>query len=159
MIFVSSDPSNEDLWPPSALVEEAMRTHSVSFDENEGLPSMTSGMCPTDSVGIVSHPTNLASSLLKDLSTWRLIMDWAKDKIRYPDFNTKIRELGSPYIHDEWRLLIDTIFVSSNPSNEDSWPPSVLVEEAMWIHDVHFATSAVLSSVSASQPIPSQSAV
>ena len=86
-------------------------------------------------------------------------MDWAEDKIGYPDFNTKIRKLGSPYIHDEWRLLIDVIFTSSNPSNEDSWPPSALVEEAMRIHNVRFATSAVLYSVSASQPIPSQSAV
>ena len=27
-----------------------MQTHSVSFDKNEGLPSMTSGMYPTNSV-------------------------------------------------------------------------------------------------------------
>ncbi|KIM61350.1 hypothetical protein SCLCIDRAFT_25982 [Scleroderma citrinum Foug A] len=113
-IFASSDPSNEDLWPPSALVEEAMRTHGVSFDENEGIMSTTS-----------------AGSLLKDLSAWHLIMNWAEDKVGYPDFDTKIREFRSRYIHDEWRSLIDAIFASSDPSTEDPRSPSALVEEAM----------------------------
>jgi len=158
-IFASSDPSNEDPRSPSALVEEAMQTHSVSFDKNEGQPSMTSGMYPTNSVDTASHSPNLAGSLLKDPSAWRLIMDWAEDKIGYPDFDTKIRELRSPYIHGEWKPLIDAIFASSDPSNEDSRPPPALVEEAMRTHGVRFAISAVLPSVSASQPNPSQSAV
>ena len=140
--------------PPSALVEEAMQTHSVSFDENAGLPSMTSGMYPTNSVDIASHSLNLAGSLLKDLSAWHLIMDWAEDTIGYPDFDTKIRELRSPYIHGKWKPLIDTIFTSSDPSNEDSRPPPALVKEAMQTHGVHFAISASLPSVSASPTPP-----
>ncbi|KIM53424.1 hypothetical protein SCLCIDRAFT_31904 [Scleroderma citrinum Foug A] len=137
VIFMSSDPSNEDPWPPSALVEEAMWTHGVSFDENEGMMSMTS-----------------AGSLLKDLSAWHLIMNWAEDKVGYPNFDTKIREFGSWYIHDEWRSLIDTIFTSSDPSTEDPRSPSALVEEAMRTHGVSFAAPADLSSVSTSQCNP-----
>ena len=66
------------------------------------------------------------------------MMDWAKDKIGYPDFDSKIREFGSRYIHDEWRPLIDAIFASSDPSNEDPRPPSALVKEAMRTHGVSF---------------------
>jgi len=87
--------------------------------KNEGMPSATSGMYLINFKILSFHPPNLAHSLLRDPSAWHLIMDWAEDKIGYPNFDTRVRGLGSPYIHDEWRPLISTIFVSSDPSNED----------------------------------------
>ena len=103
-----------------------------------GTPGATSGMYLINFKILSSHPLNLARSLLRDPSAWRLIMDWAEDKIGYPDFDTRVRVLGSPYIHDEWRPLISAIFASSDPSNEDPRSPSALVEEAMQTHSVSF---------------------
>ncbi|KAI6041003.1 hypothetical protein EDC04DRAFT_2893571 [Pisolithus marmoratus] len=65
-------------------------------DDRDGMPS-TSG------------------SLLKDLSAWHLMMDWAQDKIGYPNLDNKLRGFGSQYIHEEWRPLISTIFTQSDP--------------------------------------------
>ncbi|KAI6116945.1 hypothetical protein EDD16DRAFT_1701719 [Pisolithus croceorrhizus] len=83
---------------------------------------------------------NEVGSLLKDPAAWRIMMDWAQDKIEYPDFDDKIRGFGAWYIHAEWQPLINAIFVLSDPSNEDSQPPSSLVEGAMRAHRVSFAT-------------------
>ena len=69
-------------------------------------------------------------------------MDWAQDKIGYVDFDNKMREFGSRYIHQEWKSLIDAIFAASDPSNEDAQQPSVLVEKAMRTYSVSFATPA-----------------
>ncbi|KIM55561.1 hypothetical protein SCLCIDRAFT_30272 [Scleroderma citrinum Foug A] len=110
--------------PSGKTIRESKRRKTNATEEgyeNKRMPNMTS-----------------AGSLLKDSSAWCLMMDWAKDKIGYPDFDSKIREFGSRYIHDEWRPLIDAIFTSSDPSNEDPWPPSALVEEAMRTHGVSF---------------------
>jgi len=85
---------------------------------------------------------SLAGPLLKDPSAWCLMMDWAKDKIGYPNFDNKIREFGPRYIHDKWKSLINAIFATSDPSNEEPQSPTTLVEEAMWSHSVSFVTSA-----------------
>ncbi|KAI6104786.1 hypothetical protein EDD16DRAFT_1524630 [Pisolithus croceorrhizus] len=93
------------------------------------------------------------------LTAWRIMMDWAQDKIEYPDFNNKIRGFGAWYIHAEWQPLINAIFTLSDPSNEDSQPPSSLVEGAMWAHRVSFATPpGSLPTIPTSPHNPSQSA-
>ncbi|KAI6010004.1 hypothetical protein EDC04DRAFT_2610409 [Pisolithus marmoratus] len=110
-------------------------------DDRDGMPS-TSG------------------SLLKDLSAWRLMMDWAQDKIGYPDLDNKLRGFGSRYIHEEWRPLISTIFVQSDPSNEEPQPPSSLVKEAMRAYGVSFVTHAdPVPTIPTSQPNPPWSTV
>ena len=127
-------PSGKTIW-------ESKRHKTNATEEgyeNKRMLNMTSGMYPTDFIGIFSHPLNLAGSLLKDSSAWCLMMDWAKDKIGYPNFDSKIREFRSRYIHDEWHPLINVIFASSDPSNEDLRPPSALVKEAMRTHGVSF---------------------
>ncbi|KAI6031651.1 hypothetical protein BKA83DRAFT_4122217 [Pisolithus microcarpus] len=98
--------------------------------------------------------------LLKDPSAWRLMMDWAQDKMDYPEFDDKIREFGPRYVHAEWQPLINTIFALSDPSNEDPRQPSSLVEDAMQIQGVRFAAPADhLPTASAIQPSPPQSAM
>ncbi|KAI6131171.1 hypothetical protein EV401DRAFT_1884066 [Pisolithus croceorrhizus] len=88
-----------------------------------------------------SHPPNLADPLLKDLSAWRLVMDWAQEKLNYPKFDDRIREFGPRYVHAEWQPLITALFALSDPSNEDLQSPSSLVEQAMQSHGVSFVTS------------------
>ena len=90
----------------------------------------------------ISHPKITAGPLLKDPSAWRLIMDWAQDKIGYVDFDNKVREFGLRYIYQEWKPLIDAIFAASDPSNEDAQQPLAIVEEAMRTYSVSFAASA-----------------
>ena len=88
---------------------------------------------------IISHPfysRNLASSLIKDPSAWQLVMDWAQDKMGYVAFDSKIREFGPQYVHEEWKPLINAIFAASDPHNEEAQLPSALVEEAMRTHGV-----------------------
>ncbi|KAI6133430.1 hypothetical protein EDD16DRAFT_1514564 [Pisolithus croceorrhizus] len=102
---------------------------------------------------------NEVGSLLKDPAAWRIMMDWAQDKIEYPDFDNKIRGFGARYIHAEWQPLINAIFALSDPSNEDLQPPSSLVEGAMRAHGVSFATPpGSLPTVPTSPRNPSQSA-
>ncbi|KAI5996062.1 hypothetical protein EDC04DRAFT_2612938 [Pisolithus marmoratus] len=72
-----------------------------------------------------------SGSLLKDLSAWHLMMDWAQDKIRYPDLDNKLRGFRLRYIHEEWQPLISRIFTQSDPSNKEPQPPTSLVEEAI----------------------------
>ncbi|KAI6097733.1 hypothetical protein EV401DRAFT_1895427 [Pisolithus croceorrhizus] len=102
---------------------------------------------------------NEVGSLLKDPAAWRIMMDWAQDKIEYPNFDNKIRGFGARYIHAEWQPLINAIFALSDPSNEDLQPPSSLVEGAMRAHGVSFATPpGSLPTVPTSPRNPSQSA-
>ncbi|KAI6126695.1 hypothetical protein F5141DRAFT_1060411 [Pisolithus sp. B1] len=92
-------------------------------------------------------------------AAWHIMMDWAQDKIEYPDFDDKIRGFGARYIHAEWQPLINAIFALSDPSNEDSQPPSSLVEGAMRAHGVSFATPpGSLPTVPTSPRNPSRSA-
>ncbi|KAI5980469.1 hypothetical protein EDC04DRAFT_2618478 [Pisolithus marmoratus] len=109
---------------------------AIGDDDRDGMPS-TSG------------------SLLKDLSAWHLMMDWAQDKIGYLDLNNKLRGFGSRYIHEEWQPLISAIFTQSDPSNEELQPPSSLVKEAMQAYGVSFVTHTdPVPTVPTSQPNP-----
>ncbi|KAI6094576.1 hypothetical protein F5141DRAFT_1223628 [Pisolithus sp. B1] len=88
-----------------------------------------------------SMPSTTSDPLLKDLSAWRLVMDWAQEKLNYPEFDDRIREFGPRYVHAEWQPLITALFALSDPSNEDPRSPSSLVEQAMQSHGVSFVTS------------------
>ena len=80
-------------------------------------------------------------SLLQDPTAWRLMMDWAEDKIGYGELDAKMREYGSRYIHEEWKSLIDEIFVQSEPGVDHTATPSVLVQRAMEVQGVTFSTT------------------
>ena len=86
-------------------------------------------------------------------------MDWAQDKIRYVDFDNKIREFGSRYVYQEWKPLIDAIFAASDPSNEDAQQPLAVVEEAMHTYSVSFAIPANRSTNSPTQINSTRNAV
>ena len=83
---------------------------------------------------------SLVDSLLQDPTAWQLMMDWAEDKIRYGELDAKMHEYGSRYIHEEWKSLIDEIFVQSEPGVDHTATPSVLVQQAMEVQGVTFST-------------------
>ena len=124
---------------PNAL--SAGRTSSSYAGPVPSVPSSATplSMCNQYPYDHFSHPfysRNLASSLIKDLSAWQLVMDWAQDKMGYVAFDSKIREFGPQYVHEEWKPLINAIFAASDPHNEEAQLPSALVEEAMRTHGV-----------------------
>ncbi|KAI6145327.1 hypothetical protein EDD17DRAFT_1514930 [Pisolithus thermaeus] len=106
--------------------------------------SLSEAPCPSNP-GTCNLPTANRDSetdpLLKDLSAWCLVMDWAQEKLNYPEFDDRIREFGPRYVHAEWQPLITALFALSDPSNEDPRSPSSLVEQAMQSHGVSFVTS------------------
>ena len=120
-------------------------------------------MCNQHPCDYFSHPLysrNLAGLLIKDPSAWRLVMDWAQDKMGYVAFNSKMREFGPRYIHEEWKSLIDALFAASDPHNEEAQLPSALVEEAMRTQGVSLVTPVYRSpTVSPSQSNSSRHAV
>ncbi|KAI6011223.1 hypothetical protein BKA83DRAFT_4502778 [Pisolithus microcarpus] len=143
VVSPTSDPPK--LAGPSLKGQPNLATSDLTAEghNSEGTPSATS-----------------VGPLLKDPSAWRLMMDWAQDKMDYPEFDDKIREFGPRYVHAEWQPLINAIFALSDPSNEDPRQPSSLVEDAMQIQGVRFAAPADhLPTASAIQPSPPQSAM
>ncbi|KAI6095991.1 hypothetical protein F5141DRAFT_1221183 [Pisolithus sp. B1] len=52
-----------------------------------------------------------AVPLLKDPSTWHLMMDWAQDKIGFSKLDDRMGAYGPRYIHKEWKPLIDMVFM------------------------------------------------
>ena len=83
-----------------------------------------------------------ADPLLQDPTAWRLMMDWAEDKIGYGELDTMMRGYGSRYIHEEWKSLIDKIFVHSDPGVDHTITPSLLVQRAMKAQGVAFSSAA-----------------
>ncbi|KAI6094984.1 hypothetical protein F5141DRAFT_1068815 [Pisolithus sp. B1] len=80
--------------------------------------------------------------LLKDLSAWRLVMDWAQEKLNYPPNLTT--ELGNSG-HDTSMLngshLSPHCSHYLTPPTKTPRSPSSLVEQAMQSHGVSFVTS------------------
>ncbi|KIK12195.1 hypothetical protein PISMIDRAFT_18915 [Pisolithus microcarpus 441] len=143
VVSPTSDPPK--LAGPSLKGQPNLVTSNLTAEghNSEGTPSTTS-----------------VGPLLKDPSAWRLMMDWAQDKMDYPEFDDKIREFRPQYVHAEWQPLINAIFALSDPSNEDPRQPSSLVEDAMQIQGVRFAAPTDhLPTASAIQPSPPQSAM
>ncbi|KAI6097970.1 hypothetical protein EDD16DRAFT_1527431 [Pisolithus croceorrhizus] len=106
--------------------------------------SLSEAPCPsnprTRNLPAASHDSE-TDPLLKDLSAWRLVMDWAQEKLNYPEFDDRIREFRPQYVHAEWQPLITALFALSDPSNKDPRSPSSLVEQAMQSHGISFVTS------------------
>ncbi|KAI6094498.1 hypothetical protein F5141DRAFT_1069492 [Pisolithus sp. B1] len=105
--------------------------------------SLSEAPCPSNpgTCNLPAADRDSENPLLKDLSAWRLVMDWAQEKLNYPEFDDRIREFGPRYVHAEWQPLITALFALSDPSNEDPRSPSSLVEQAMQSHGVSFVTS------------------
>ena len=85
-------------------------------------------------------------------------MDWAEDKIEYGKLDTMMRRYGSWYIHEEWKSLINKIFVHSDPGVNHTITPSLLVQQAMKAQGVAFSSAAsfLLPGVPASSSTLSQ---
>ncbi|KAI6119981.1 hypothetical protein EDD16DRAFT_1706160 [Pisolithus croceorrhizus] len=80
-------------------------------------------------LGIVGSSS--AVPLLKDPSTWHLMMDWVQDKIGFSKFDDRMRAYGPCYIPKEWKVLIDEVFMLSDPGVESTSSPSLVVKRAM----------------------------
>ena len=93
-----------------------------------------------------------ADPLLQDPTAWRLMMDWAEDKIGYGELDTMMHGYRFQYIHEEWKSLIDKIFMHSDPEVDHTITPSLLVQRAMKAQGVAFSsvTSPLLLGVTAS---------
>ena len=82
-----------------------------------------------------------ADPLRQDPTAWRLMMDWAEDKIGYGELDAKMCGYGSRYIHEEWKSLVDDIFAHSDPGVDHTITPSILVQHAMEAQGVTFSTA------------------
>ncbi|KAI6039517.1 hypothetical protein EDC04DRAFT_3007913 [Pisolithus marmoratus] len=74
--------------------------------------------------------------LLKDPSAWRLMMDWAQDKFGYGELDDKMRAYGPRYVHEEWKELINEVFMQSDPGAENAIPAPLVVERAMELQGI-----------------------
>ncbi|KAI5986292.1 hypothetical protein EDC04DRAFT_2999523 [Pisolithus marmoratus] len=74
--------------------------------------------------------------LLKDPSAWRLMMDWAQDKFGYGKLDDKMRAYGPRYVHEEWKELINEVFMQSDPGAENAIPAPLVVERAMELQGI-----------------------
>ena len=83
-----------------------------------------------------------ADPLLQDPTAWQLMMDWAEDKIGYGELDTMMCGYRSQYIHEEWKSLINKIFVHSDPGVDHMITPSFLVQQAMKAQEVVFSSMA-----------------
>ncbi|KAI6111070.1 hypothetical protein F5141DRAFT_1063453 [Pisolithus sp. B1] len=88
----------------------------------------------------------VAVPLLKDPSALRLMMDWAQDKIGFSELDDRMRAYGPRYIPKEWKVLIDEVFMLSDPGVESTSSPSLVIERAMESQGI---------SLSAAPPVPS----
>ncbi|KAI6039385.1 hypothetical protein EDC04DRAFT_3008955 [Pisolithus marmoratus] len=77
-----------------------------------------------------------AGPLLKDPSAWRLMMDWAQDKFGYGELDDKMRAYGPRYVHEEWKELINEVFMQSDPGAENAIPAPLVVERAMELQGI-----------------------
>ncbi|KAI6096196.1 hypothetical protein F5141DRAFT_1263047 [Pisolithus sp. B1] len=68
-------------------------------------------------------------------------MDWAKDKIRYGQLDDKMQEYGSHYIHEEWKSLINEVFMLSDPGAENAIPATLVIKRAMELQGISLATT------------------
>ncbi|KAI5980487.1 hypothetical protein EDC04DRAFT_3100613, partial [Pisolithus marmoratus] len=74
--------------------------------------------------------------LLKDPLAWRLMMDWAQDKFGYGELDDKMRAYGPRYVHEEWKELINEVFMQSDPGAENAIPAPLVVERAMELQGI-----------------------
>ncbi|KAI5997544.1 hypothetical protein EDD15DRAFT_2364271 [Pisolithus albus] len=97
-----------------------------------------SGNMEATSVVRPSPSTSSAVPLLKDPSAWRLLMDWAEDKIGYGELDEKMQGYGSRYILEEWKAVVNEVFMQSDPGAEHTTPAPLVVQRAMESQGVSF---------------------
>ncbi|KAI6111141.1 hypothetical protein F5141DRAFT_1063497 [Pisolithus sp. B1] len=118
----------EKVWMQQLGIEESSSSSELPSQLSRG--SIVSGNQESSSVLTSSGP------LLNDPCAWRLMMDWAKDKIGYGELDDRMRKYGSHYIHEEWKPLINKIFLQSDPGAEDAVPAPLVVQRAMELQGV-----------------------
>ncbi|KAI6028195.1 hypothetical protein EDC04DRAFT_2605759 [Pisolithus marmoratus] len=86
---------------------------------------------PAPSPGSISSLNVLPRTgpLLKDPSAWRLMKDWGQDKFGYA--------YGPCYVHEEWKELINEVFMQSDPGAENAIPTPLVIERAMELQGIH----------------------
>ncbi|KAI6120120.1 hypothetical protein EDD16DRAFT_1519071 [Pisolithus croceorrhizus] len=104
-------------------------------------PSRVSTMLDTQ-----ESSSSTAVPLLKDPSAWCLMMDWAQDKIGFSELDDRMRAYGPRYIPEEWKVLINEVFMLLDPGVESTSSPSLVIERAMESQGI---------SLSAAPPAPS----
>ncbi|KAI6131107.1 hypothetical protein EDD16DRAFT_1515266 [Pisolithus croceorrhizus] len=101
------------------------------LDTQESSSSTKARASPPFVSGIQESSSSTAVPLLKDPSAWRLMMDWAQDKIGFSELDDRMRAYGPRYIPEEWKVLIDEVFMLSDPGVESTSSPSLVIERAM----------------------------
>ncbi|KAI6125360.1 hypothetical protein EDD16DRAFT_1703204 [Pisolithus croceorrhizus] len=126
----------EKVWMQQLGIEESSSSSELPSQPSRG--SIVSGNQESSSAGLTSTSSvsTLSGPLLNDPCAWRLMMDWAKDKIRYGELDDRMRKYGSRYIHKEWKPLINEIFLQSDPGAEDAVPAPLVVQRAMELQGV-----------------------
>ncbi|KAI5994381.1 hypothetical protein EDD15DRAFT_2366460 [Pisolithus albus] len=72
-----------------------------------------------------------AGPLLQDPSAWCLMMDWAQDKIGFGELDDSMRAYGSRYIYEEWKPLIDEVFMRSDPGADNVVSAPLIMQRTM----------------------------
>ncbi|KAI6022107.1 hypothetical protein EDC04DRAFT_2900920 [Pisolithus marmoratus] len=93
---------------------------------------------PLPDVSTLSSDQGSASAgpLLKDPLAWCLMMDWAQDKFGYSELDDKMRAYGPHYVHEEWKVLINKVFMQSDPGAENTIPAPLVIERAMELQGI-----------------------
>ncbi|KAI6124123.1 hypothetical protein EV401DRAFT_1886515 [Pisolithus croceorrhizus] len=126
--IVGSSSVFESLSPE--LHSQPSRVSTMS-DTQESSSSTEARASPPSVSGIQEYSSSTAVPLLKDPSAWRLMMDWAQDKIGFSELDDRMRAYGPHYIPEEWKVLIDEVFMLSDPGVESTSSPSLVIKRAM----------------------------
>jgi hypothetical protein len=60
------------------------------------------------------------ASLLRDITAWGLVWDWAADHFEFMDLIPRMEAFGKCYIYEEWQDMFNAIFNASVPEDEDA---------------------------------------
>ncbi|KAI6095592.1 hypothetical protein F5141DRAFT_1068212 [Pisolithus sp. B1] len=93
--------------PLSPELHSQLSQVSTMSDTQESSSSTEARASPPSVSGIQESSSSTAVPLLKDPSTWCLMMDWAQDKIGFSELDDRMRAYGPCYIPEEWKVLID----------------------------------------------------
>ncbi|KAI6112805.1 hypothetical protein F5141DRAFT_1063150 [Pisolithus sp. B1] len=125
--------------PSSDLHSQPSRVSTMSGNQESSPGNQESSSETSLPSALIS--TSSTSPLLNDPSTWCLMMDWAEDRIGYGQLDDKMREYGSRYIHEEWKSLINEVFMLSDPGAENAVPATLVVKRAMESQGINLATT------------------
>ncbi|KAI5992982.1 hypothetical protein EDD15DRAFT_2196824 [Pisolithus albus] len=127
---------DRDCWPAIEKIFMQELGIAGSSSESHSQPSRVLNMS-----GMQGPSFSTAVPLLKDPSAWRLMMDWAQDKIGFGELDDRMRAHGPRYIPEEWKTIIDEVFMLSDPGVESAGPTSLVVERAMKSQGVTLSTA------------------